>query len=92
MIDRPARAIDEALLFYEVRIQRVERALRQLAGASRLGDGVADLADALPEGRSRLADAHAHVHGDRRARLARGARAASRRATAPDGVFEHRPR
>jgi len=27
IIDRPARAIEEALLFYEVRIQRVERAL-----------------------------------------------------------------
>ena len=34
VIDRPGRAIDEALLFYEVRIQRVERTLRQLASAS----------------------------------------------------------
>jgi len=31
LIHRPARAIDEALLFYEVRIQRVERALRKAA-------------------------------------------------------------
>jgi glyoxylase-like metal-dependent hydrolase (beta-lactamase superfamily II) len=28
VIERPARAIDDALLFYEVRVQRVERALR----------------------------------------------------------------
>jgi glyoxylase-like metal-dependent hydrolase (beta-lactamase superfamily II) len=34
VIDRPARAIDDALLFYEVRVQRIERALRQLSGAT----------------------------------------------------------
>jgi glyoxylase-like metal-dependent hydrolase (beta-lactamase superfamily II) len=34
VIDRPARAIDDAILFYEVRIQRVERTLLQLGGAS----------------------------------------------------------
>jgi glyoxylase-like metal-dependent hydrolase (beta-lactamase superfamily II) len=33
IIDRPARAIDDALLFYEVRVQRIERALRRLADA-----------------------------------------------------------
>jgi len=33
IIDRPARAIDGALLFYEVRVQRIERALRRLADA-----------------------------------------------------------
>lgn len=32
VMERPARAIDEAILFYEVRIQRAERALRSLAG------------------------------------------------------------
>jgi glyoxylase-like metal-dependent hydrolase (beta-lactamase superfamily II) len=31
IIERPSRAIDDALLFYEVRVQRVERALRRLA-------------------------------------------------------------
>jgi glyoxylase-like metal-dependent hydrolase (beta-lactamase superfamily II) len=31
VIDRPARAIEEASLFYEVRIQRIERALVRLA-------------------------------------------------------------
>jgi glyoxylase-like metal-dependent hydrolase (beta-lactamase superfamily II) len=31
LVDRPARAIDEALLFYEVRVQRVWRALRRAA-------------------------------------------------------------
>lgn len=30
IIDRPARAIEDALLFYEVRIQRIERALLRL--------------------------------------------------------------
>ncbi|HME68832.1 MAG TPA: MBL fold metallo-hydrolase [Myxococcota bacterium] len=30
VIDRPARAIDEALLFYEVRVQRIARALGRL--------------------------------------------------------------
>jgi glyoxylase-like metal-dependent hydrolase (beta-lactamase superfamily II) len=34
LIDRPARAIDEALLFYEVRIHRVERALAKATAAS----------------------------------------------------------
>jgi glyoxylase-like metal-dependent hydrolase (beta-lactamase superfamily II) len=34
VIDRPARAIDDAILFYEVRVQRVERALEKL-GAGR---------------------------------------------------------
>jgi glyoxylase-like metal-dependent hydrolase (beta-lactamase superfamily II) len=29
LIDRPARAIDEAILFYEVRVQRIERALER---------------------------------------------------------------
>ncbi|MDJ0867034.1 MAG: MBL fold metallo-hydrolase [Myxococcota bacterium] len=33
IVARPARAIDEALLFYEVRVQRVERAARKLAAA-----------------------------------------------------------
>jgi glyoxylase-like metal-dependent hydrolase (beta-lactamase superfamily II) len=33
LIERPARAIDDALLFYEVRVQRVERALRSRATA-----------------------------------------------------------
>ena len=33
MIDHPARAIDDALLFYEVRIQRILRALEKLGGA-----------------------------------------------------------
>ncbi len=31
ILDRPARAIDDALLFYEVRVQRIERALGKLA-------------------------------------------------------------
>jgi glyoxylase-like metal-dependent hydrolase (beta-lactamase superfamily II) len=31
IIDRPSRAIDEALLFYEVRIQRIRRALARLS-------------------------------------------------------------
>lgn len=31
IIDRPARAIDEAILFYEVRVQRIERALGRAA-------------------------------------------------------------
>jgi glyoxylase-like metal-dependent hydrolase (beta-lactamase superfamily II) len=35
IIERPARAIEDALLFYEVRVQRVERALRRLAAAGR---------------------------------------------------------
>jgi glyoxylase-like metal-dependent hydrolase (beta-lactamase superfamily II) len=34
VLPRAARAIDDALLFYEVRVQRIERALRQLSGAS----------------------------------------------------------
>jgi glyoxylase-like metal-dependent hydrolase (beta-lactamase superfamily II) len=33
VIERPARAIDDALLFYEVRIQRIQRALRARAAA-----------------------------------------------------------
>jgi glyoxylase-like metal-dependent hydrolase (beta-lactamase superfamily II) len=32
VLDRPARVIDDALLFYEVRVQRVERALGRAAG------------------------------------------------------------
>jgi glyoxylase-like metal-dependent hydrolase (beta-lactamase superfamily II) len=32
ILDRPARVIDEALLFYEVRVQRVERSVARLAG------------------------------------------------------------
>jgi glyoxylase-like metal-dependent hydrolase (beta-lactamase superfamily II) len=35
LVDRPARAIDEALLFYEVRVQRIERALRRAAEGGR---------------------------------------------------------
>lgn len=31
VVDRPARAIEEALLFYDVRVQRVERALARLS-------------------------------------------------------------
>jgi glyoxylase-like metal-dependent hydrolase (beta-lactamase superfamily II) len=31
ILDRPARAIDDALLFYEVRVQRIERAFRKIA-------------------------------------------------------------
>jgi glyoxylase-like metal-dependent hydrolase (beta-lactamase superfamily II) len=31
VLERPARAIDEALLFYEVRVQRIERAFRKEA-------------------------------------------------------------
>jgi glyoxylase-like metal-dependent hydrolase (beta-lactamase superfamily II) len=34
IIDRPARAIEEAALFYEVRIQRIERALLRMAEGS----------------------------------------------------------
>lgn len=34
LIDRPARTIEEALLFYEVRIQRIERVLARAAEAS----------------------------------------------------------
>jgi glyoxylase-like metal-dependent hydrolase (beta-lactamase superfamily II) len=34
IIDRPARAIEEAALFYEVRIQRIERALERAAERS----------------------------------------------------------
>lgn len=34
IIDRPARAIEEATLFYEVRIQRIERALARVAESS----------------------------------------------------------
>lgn len=34
IIDRPARAIEEAVLFYEVRIQRIERMLARVAEAS----------------------------------------------------------
>jgi glyoxylase-like metal-dependent hydrolase (beta-lactamase superfamily II) len=33
VLERPGRTIDEALLFYEVRIQRIERALRAAAAA-----------------------------------------------------------
>jgi glyoxylase-like metal-dependent hydrolase (beta-lactamase superfamily II) len=33
LIDRPARAVDEALLFYEVRVQRTLRALRRATDA-----------------------------------------------------------
>jgi glyoxylase-like metal-dependent hydrolase (beta-lactamase superfamily II) len=36
VVDHPSRCIEDAILFYEVRIQRVERALRRLAGE---GDG-----------------------------------------------------
>lgn len=32
ILDRPARVIDEALLFYEVRVQRVERIVQRIAG------------------------------------------------------------
>lgn len=32
ILDRPARVIEEALLFYEVRVQRTERALQKIAG------------------------------------------------------------
>jgi hypothetical protein len=31
VIERPARAIDEAILFYDVRVQRVQRALARLS-------------------------------------------------------------
>jgi len=34
IIDRPGRAIDDAILFYEVRIQRIERALARIAERS----------------------------------------------------------
>jgi len=33
VIGRPARALEDALLFYEVRVQRIRRALERLAGA-----------------------------------------------------------
>jgi glyoxylase-like metal-dependent hydrolase (beta-lactamase superfamily II) len=35
VIERPGRAIEDAILFYEVRIQRIERALRKIAGRGR---------------------------------------------------------
>ncbi|MEN8184485.1 MAG: MBL fold metallo-hydrolase [Myxococcota bacterium] len=34
ILERPARAIDDALLFYEVRVQRIERALNRAARAT----------------------------------------------------------
>ena len=39
ILEQPARAIDDALLFYEVRVQRIERALRRIAG--RCGEATA---------------------------------------------------
>ena len=73
VLERPARAIDDALLFYEVRIQRIERALRACAAPRGWATRLGGLGGALPEGRPGRADAHAHVHGDRRPRPARGA-------------------
>lgn len=39
IVDRPARAIEEALLFYEVRVQRIERALERAAGPTGWASG-----------------------------------------------------
>jgi glyoxylase-like metal-dependent hydrolase (beta-lactamase superfamily II) len=60
VLPRPGRAIDDALLFYEVRVQRIERALRSLAGASgyatawRIWEALFPKADPVSQMRTRM--------------------------------------
>jgi len=60
VLERPARAIDDALLFYEVRVQRIDRALRRLARAGggatawEIWQALFPKADAVTEMRTRM--------------------------------------
>jgi glyoxylase-like metal-dependent hydrolase (beta-lactamase superfamily II) len=91
VIDRPARAIDDALLFYEVRVQRIERALRSIAGARgfatawRVWEALFPKADPVSQMRTRMY----MVIGALDLLEAEG-RLATR--YGEDGVFEHRMR
>ena len=60
LLERPARVIDDALLFYEVRIQRIARGLRKAAAASgratawEVWRGLFPKADPVTEMRTRM--------------------------------------
>jgi glyoxylase-like metal-dependent hydrolase (beta-lactamase superfamily II) len=91
ILDRPARTLEDALLFYEVRIQRVERALlrraREAGGpvtAWELWRALFPRADAVSEMRNRMY----MVIGALDVLEARGAAAAARRA---DGALVFAP-
>jgi glyoxylase-like metal-dependent hydrolase (beta-lactamase superfamily II) len=90
VLERPARAVDDALLFYEVRVQRVDRALRRLARAGgatawEIWQALFPKADPVGEMRTRMLmviGALDHLEDEGRVAVRRRS----------DGVFEHQPR
>ena len=91
VLERPARVVDDALLFYEVRVQRVDRALRRLARAGggatawQVWQALFPKADPVTEMRTRML----MVIGALDLLEDEGRVAVRRR---PDGVLEQRPR
>jgi glyoxylase-like metal-dependent hydrolase (beta-lactamase superfamily II) len=89
ILERPQRAIDDALLFYDVRIQRIERGLRNLAAMSQevtaweLWKALFPKADPVREMRNRMG----MVIGALDVLEAQGACITSRR---EDGALVHR--
>jgi glyoxylase-like metal-dependent hydrolase (beta-lactamase superfamily II) len=91
VLERPARVVDDALLFYEVRVQRVDRALRRVvragggATAWEVWQALFPKADPVTEMRTRMLMVIGALD-----LLEDEERVAVRRR--PDGVLEQRPR
>jgi glyoxylase-like metal-dependent hydrolase (beta-lactamase superfamily II) len=91
VLERPARVLDDALLFYEVRVQRIDRALRRVARAGggatawEVWQALFPKADPVTEMRTRMLmviGALDLLEDERRITVRRR----------PDGVLEQRPR